>query len=1385
LNARKAERASNRNLSLLRSERSRSIHGEREPSRRAGFILNRSIRNLLGLLALATSALGFAVAPALAEPQLGVSLERDSAVFPVVHRSDERADFTVKVKNEAAAVAPSEGDVLSCWTDTLGNHWSGNEFINYSFQFQWLRDGVPFTPWSPAGQVIGEPGANFVATTYVNTYTLQTADEEHAIQCLVKGTNGSGSGSVVLASQPAVAVNPQPAIAPPTPNEPTDTSKKPEISGTADEAGKKLSCTAPTAGWSTSNAISPISWSFEWLRDGEPAPGTATPVSATKSEYELTAADVSSPVAPAVFQCVAKATNAGGLSAVEPSFARATSFPAPQFAQFTEDGQPVIGLGGYAPTVAANATSGPVTMELDLPAGEETFAYKLVDPNLGNLTDWVCEKFPASGVQPARAVCSREDPVAPQKEFPALKIVTALGADAPDVATVTATAFGGDAPAPASDELVFPIQPALPYNLSEFTALLGDEAETPEPQAGAHPRAGVSKIVVNQKRGLTTDAPRTFGLSEMYPVAQTRQVIVDTPPGVAGNPQAVPALCPSVEAVREETCPPKSMVGAIYLELRGSNANLPIYALDPDFGTPAQFAFADPFQRVFSFFARLRPADGYAVSLELAPAPEVDFLDSTVTLCNFGVVETGLAGTVCHEASDFEANPKALFTNPTRCGVPLTSRVRLSSWTDPNLVEGPSFQNATVEGCDEVHFEPSIQVTPTTNVADSPTGLDVELKIPTEGLEKGTECHEIQGDENSPLASECLSEANLREAKVTLPKGLTVNPAGANGLEACSEAQIGFSHSGVPNDDPVRCPDASRIGSVEITTPLLKKPLDGAVYQAEQDNNPFGSTLAIYVAAELPERGVRVKLAGKVELDLDTGQITSTFAETPQLPFASFKLKFFGGATAPLQTPEVCGSYSTTSVLTPWSAPESGPPVTDTDISAITQSPGGGDCPTSEGAMPHSPEFDAGTVTPVAGADSPFVVHLRREDGSQRFAAVKLTPPPGLTAKLAGTPPCPDAALTAASGKTGREEQAHPSCLAASHVGEAWVATGAGPSPYWARGEVYLSGPYKSAPLSLAIVTPAVAGPFDLGTVVVRTALQVDPVTTEITALSDPIPQMLDGIPLDVRTVAISLDKPHFTRNGTSCDPLAFTGQLISPLGQEASLSERFQLGECGRLGFKPSISLQLFGGTHRTADQGLRAVVQAREGDANIARTAVALPHAAFLDQNHIRTVCTRVQFAADQCPTGSIYGRAEATSPLLDYPLTGSVYLRSSDNLLPDLVVKLRGPDSQPIEVDLAGRTDSVRGALRNTFDVVPDAPVSKFTLELFGGKRGLIELSTDDYCAAKHRATVDLGAQNGLRRTLHPVVLNPRCSKHKRKGLHRGGVGRSGVSGHAASS
>ena len=411
----------------------------------------------------------------------------------------------------------------------------------------------------------------------------------------------------------------------------------------------------------------------------------------------------------------------------------------------------------------------------------------------------------------------------------------------------------------------------------------------------------------------------------------------------------------------------------------------------------------------------------------------------------------------------------------------------------------------------------------------------------------------------------------------------------------------------------------------------------------------------------------------------------------------------------------------------------------------------------------------------MAGTYSPFLFRLSREDNEQELSQVTTVLPPGLVAKIAGIPFCPEAVIKSISTAegTGAAEAAHPACPAASQIGSVSAGLGAGPGPNYFPGKAYLAGPYKGAPLSLAVVAPGIAGPFDLGNVVVRVALYVDPNSTQVKAVSDPFPTILHGVILRVRDVRLRFDRPQTTINPTNCSPMSVNGLITGVGGSLLSTADDslfaastpFQVGSCSDLSFKPKLAFRLFGGTHRGSHPKFKATLTMPPGGANIASTSVALPHSEFLDQGHIGTVCTRVQFSSgggngEGCPAASVYGSATAKSPLLDETLTGNVYLRSSSHELPDLVVALKGK----IPVNVVGRVDSVNGGIRNTFEMVPDAPVDTFTLTLAGGNKGLL-VNRRDICKAPAKATAKFNGQNGDKVTLHPE-LKSACPKAKKK-------------------
>jgi hypothetical protein len=890
------------------------------------------------------------------------------------------------------------------------------------------------------------------------------------------------------------------------------------------------------------------------------------------------------------------------------------------------------------------------------------------------------------------------------------------------------------------------------FEITGFDGSTNNQDGSASTQAGEHPFDATTSFSISSG----TDS---FG--SLTPEENPRDVEVRLPAGFVGNPTAAPKctaaqLANSLVGPPFNECPVDSQVGFAEIDFtlggpKPTLMKLPVYNMVTPVGSPALLGF-NVLQFVTFLHAHVRTGEDYGVTAELSPVSQATpFIGGSFVLWGVpadsshnGDREKFCIGATCAGGGVPSSAPRKPFlTNPMNCSAgPLSTFLRIDSWQNIGHFEEDSFVShlpdgtpTGVEGCSRLAFDPSIAIQPTSSAADSPTGLSVNLGIPQNESADG------------------LAEAYLKKATVTLPAGLAIDPAAADGLVGCSSTQVDLKGPGA-----AQCPNASKIGSVEVDTPLLDHPVKGSVYAAAQKDNPFNSLLATYIAIDDPQTGVVVKLAGHVVTDPNTGQLTATFDENPQLPFSNFELNFFGGPRAVLQTPPTCGTYTSSGKFSPWSAVDPNNPTpaeTVTSVSSfkIDQGPNGGPCP----VQGFDPKLNAGTVNPVAGSYTPMSLQLTRSDGTQRLKELAVTPPPGLLGKLAGIPYCPDNALASiptAEG-TGAAQLTSPSCPAGSLVGTVSVGAGSGPSPLFVNtGRAYLAGPYEGAPLSLAIVTPALAGPFDLGNVMVRTALHVDPETVRLTAVSDPLPTILDGVPLDLRDVRVNIDRSQFTLNPTSCDPMSFTGTASSVQGAMAALSNRFQVGSCGSLGFKPKLALSLKGGTGRGHHPSLRAVLTMPKGGANIGRAQVALPHSEFLDQNHIKTVCTRVQFTGHECPVNSVYGRARAITPLLDQPLEGPVYLRSSSHKLPDLVADLNGQ----IHVVLDGRIDSVNGGIRSTFAAVPDAPVSKFVLEMQGGKRGLLQNSTN-LCLQPHHATAKFDGQNGKVHDFAPL-LSDRC-------------------------
>ncbi len=1053
------------------------------------------------------------------------------------------------------------------------------------------------------------------------------------------------------------------------------------------------------------------------------------------------------------------------------------------------------------------ATSGPWQLHVELPA--ELSAVSLERGGL--------DCAAAIAADPRSFTCASETTIwggTVAQQLPILTVTAAPGGAA-GIATAHITFFGGGAVLPdggpcagaypgtpcaaTADPSQITTAPPV-FGIDAFDAgAIADELGTPYLRAGGHPYATATEFEFPLGPSMHPEI-EPIG----YPAEEVKDTVVELPPGLAGVLSGLPQ-CETEDLATPTSppvCDPASQVGTAVVrtswfgELQNFFGPVPVFNMVPPPDAPARFGFSFS-STVITFTPRLGAYPDYTLAIDAVniteslavngvrievwgtpadpahdrrracpgkPAPEYVFFGPSVSHPDiFGQPPC---------TDKYTRPPETAFLRmPTSCEGPLEFKLHADSWqhpatrradgspnlSDPGWHSAPSLSHeapgypyprelwgppTAMEGCEDVPFDPSIAIGPTTPAADSPSGLDVELAIPQGGL----------------TDPEQIAQSDLKDISVKLPEGFTVNPSSADGLGACAPNQIELESTGA-----AECPDDSKIGSVRIETPALSEALEGSVYLAAQNDNPFDSLLALYVVAR--GSGVTVKLPGKVEADPATGQITTSFTSQPQFPFERLELHLKSGPRAPLRTPQTCGTHTTTATLTPWSG---NAPVQLQSSFQITSGPQGGPCPSNG----FDPKLTAGTERPIGGAFSPFLLRLTRDDGSEELASVSAELPPGLLAKLAGVPYCPDSALASISGGqgTGASQLASPSCPSASQVGSVTVGAGAGSNPFYlSTGKVYLAGPYRGAPLSLAIATPAVAGPFDLGTVLVRTALRVDPESARITAVSDPLPTILHGISLDLRDVRVAIDRPSFALNPTSCDPMAIEAQISGTRGSSATRTEPFQVANCGDLLFRPKLRFALRGKGKRGGHPAFRATLTAKAGEANVAKASVTLPKSVILDQGHIKTICTRVQFAADSCPPGSIYGYARAKSPLLDAPLQGPVYLRSNggERNLPDLVAALDGQ----IQVNLVGFIDAVRGKIRNRFEAVPDAPVSEFTLTMKGGRKGLL-VNTRNICRGAGRAAVLMDGQNGKTHDTRPA-LKAQCKK-KRK-AKRGRKGR----------
>lgn len=1008
--------------------------------------------------------------------------------------------------------------------------------------------------------------------------------------------------------------------------------------------------------------------------------------------------------------------------------------------------------------------------------------------------------------------------IVPEGPTIAIDLRAAPGVSGAGTNKVTVSGGGDYSPEIREDEIPFGTSnEGFGINPATFTNDLFDvpfpEDGQPFEQAGGHP--GDFRLGFDFNESFKTSAVDP-GQTYLAPIGgRVRNVEVTLPRGLIGNPEAVPK-CKPLEFLKKGQdpqqmtgCPPNTQLGTIDVQLGDGNdgtdtaagADLginfnrtPIYNLVPPKGTPADFGFQFGEFAVGHIYASLDAAHNYAIK---STSP---YNSQLLPVRSVRVNFWGVPGDPAHDlfrgrspvlqdnglpdpkvppfGAPFTAPIKPFFTNPFDCGVDNGGfEIRVDSWKDPgtytNPLETPNHLN--VNGCDDqrMRFHPDIALQPTSRAAGGPTGLKVSLEVPQrdQTVEDFSTLYDQSGDLHA------IDTPPIKKAVVRLPEGMTLSTSAAQGLTGCTAAQIGLG-----TNDPVSCPDSSQYGELAIHTPLLPKdePMHGYIYIARQGDNPFHNFLALYLVIEDQNRGLRIKIPGRIDLDPQSGQITTTFDDLPQFPVSDLELSLKGGVRAGLVNPTTCGQKQISASFYSWADPQT--PISKTSSFDISQKGDGSPCVANLGQRPFAPQMSAGTESNSAGAYSPFHLRLTRADDDQEFSQLNLDLPPGLLPKIAGIAECSDAGIAKAISRTaagdGALEQSDPSCPASAQIGTSDVGSGVGQVITYIPGKVYLAGPYKGAPLSVVVITSILAGPYDLGVIAVRSGAYVDQTTGQASVKSDPFPQIYQGIPVRIRDVRVNIDRPQTMRNPTSCDPMSIDSQVTGTGGDlgstaddsQARASSRYQAANCSELGFKPTLSLRLSGPSQRGSYPKLQAVFTPRPGDANTAFASVALPHSEFLENAHLNNICTRVQYATQSCPADSVYGYATAYTPLLDQPLKGPVYLRSSSHLLPDLVADLNGQ----VGFDIAARIDSVNGGIRSTFETVPDAPVSKFVLSMKGGSHGLLQNSRDICKGKTPKATAKFTAHNAKKLTSYPKLKADCAAKRKKqKGqrAHRG--------------
>jgi hypothetical protein len=860
--------------------------------------------------------------------------------------------------------------------------------------------------------------------------------------------------------------------------------------------------------------------------------------------------------------------------------------------------------------------------------------------------------------------------------------------------------------------LTVPTSAFASFGINSFTVTARDSDGTIDERPASHP------FTLEVRLALNTD-------QEEEPEGVLREVQIDLPPGMIGNALAIPRCALGDFEHGPPHCKGATQIGVLHAVIAGLGLlNTPIYNVAPSPGYAAAFG-ASLFEGSFVQQLRLSNAGaGSSIRLSGTLPPDQPLVEAEEEIWGVPASPAHDQQRTCWiEGEEFlhgcpaGSTEQALLTLPGSCVAPLRTTLTATSLGPPQETAlATAFSRDAggnpqpLVGCESVPFDPRL-TTSTDGAALVPTGLVVGVEVPQ---------HAGVG---------VTASAMLAGLRLELPQGLALNPSAGPTLGECSPDEIGLqSAPGV--QPPVfgevssACPPASRIGSVQLRSPLIEHPLVGSIYFATPGANPSSARYAFYLLIEDEETGTVLKVPGRLEADSETGRLTALIPELPQLPFEDLELEFGGGPRAPLVSPAECGRYTTEATFTPSTAPF-GSAVDRSAALTLDRGSGGGPCPPAEVERNARPSFQAGTMSSVAGAEAPFVVELSRADPDQHFGAFELTLPPGLIANLGSVP-------------------------VGTEVGSARVEAGAGPEPLDLDGKVYLEGPYKAAPYSLTIVVPAQAGPFDLGTIVERIAVDVDPAIAQVSVRSDPLPQILAGVPLQLRGLRIDLDRPGFIRNPTSCEPMTIAGTTTTSLGQTAPISSRFQVGECAMLFFAPRLSVTLSGALGANGHPALRATLRTDPSGAALKSAAFMLPAGELLDLRHVRGLCPWAE-PVGRCPRNSRLGSLRLQSPFLDAPLEGPVYLRVPSHRLPDLSAEL---SSGALSFVLPGRTTGSGGKFGVSLESLPDIPLSSAVLSLAGGRRGIL-VNSRSLCRKRGRVRADLSAHNGMRRKLRVPV------------------------------